>query len=295
MPGLGGLPPIPPGQTVLIAGPTASGKSALAMRIAQDQGGVIVNADASQVYDCWRLITARPTPEDEARVAHALYGHVAFDASYSAGHWLREVNEVLNRQQRAIIVGGTGLYFSALTQGMADIPPTPPRVRARGDAMTLAALLDGLDGATRAGLDCDNRARVQRAWEVRTATGRTLPDWQRDTPPPVLPLVRAFPIVFDVDRDWLLQRIGRRFDAMLEQGALEEVASQLDRYDPALPAFRAIGVQELADHLRGKTTLDQARAAVTIATRRFAKRQRTWFRAKMRHWHRYLPDQAAFR
>lgn len=276
---------------VLIAGPTASGKSALALQIAREQGGVIVNADASQVYDCWRIVTARPSVEEEAQVAHHLYGHVGWQQPYSAGHWLRDVSPFLNRPERPIIVGGTGLYFSTLTRGMANIAPIPAEIRLGGDALSLEALLSDLDPLTIDAIDVANRARVQRAWEVQTATGRSILDWQADTPPPVLALSDCFPIVFDVARDWLLARIMRRFDVMLQQGALDEVAAMLDRFDPTLPAFRAIGVPEIAAHLRGEITLDQARDRAGIATRQFAKRQRTWFRSKMQDWHHVVPDE----
>lgn len=276
---------------VLIAGPTASGKSALALQIAREQGGVIVNADASQVYDCWRIVTARPSVEEEAQVAHHLYGHVGWQQPYSAGHWLRDVTPFLNRPERPIIVGGTGLYFSTLTRGMANIAPIPAEIRLGGDALSLEALLSDLDPLTIDAIDVANRARVQRAWEVQTATGRSILDWQADTPPPVLALSDCFPIVFDVARDWLLARIMRRFDVMLQQGALDEVAAMLDRFDPTLPAFRAIGVPEIAAHLRGEITLDQARDRACIATRQFAKRQRTWFRSKMLDWHHFVPDE----
>ncbi|MEX0364803.1 MAG: tRNA (adenosine(37)-N6)-dimethylallyltransferase MiaA [Ruegeria sp.] len=279
------LPPIPADMPVLIAGPTASGKSALALAIAERHGGVIVNADASQVYDCWRVITARPSAQEEAQAQHQLYGHVPYDAPYSAGHWLREVLPLLSGPQRPIITGGTGLYFKALTEGMAEIPATPPEIRAEADAMTHEALLAGLDAATASGLDQQNRARVQRAWEVQRATGHPLSQWQAETPPPALPLSDAVPLVFDVDKDWLLDRITRRFDQMLQQGALDEVAAMRDRYDPALPSCKAIGVPELMAHLDGTLTLDQARERAGISTRQFAKRQRTWFRARMQGWH----------
>lgn len=290
MQGLSELPPIPDGRPVLIAGPTASGKSALALAIAQAYGGVVVNADASQVYACWRVITARPSPGDETRAPHRLYGHVRWNAPYSAGHWLREVEPLLAGPERPIITGGTGLYFTALTEGLADIPPTTPDLRARADAMPLAALLAGLDARTAAGLDRANRARVQRAWEVQAATGRGLADWQAETPPPLLPLADAVPLLVDVPRERLSQRIARRFDAMLAGGALDEVAAMQPRYDPALPACRAIGVPELIAHLRGEITLDAARLRATVATRQFAKRQRGWFRARMRDWHRIGSD-----
>lgn len=287
---LAGLPEITPDRPVLIAGPTASGKSALALEIAREHGGVIVNADASQVYDCWRVITARPSLDEERQVPHHLYGHVAWDAKYSAGHWLREVTDLLGRRERPIIVGGTGLYFMALTRGMTDIPAIPPAIRDAGDNLTRETMLAGLDARTLALIDQNNRARVQRAWEVQQATGRGLADWQAATPPPVLAPDRAHPLVFDVPKDWLEARIARRFDAMLEQGALDEVTAMLDRYDPTMPACRAIGVPELVAHLRGEISLDQARTRTHIATRRFAKRQRTWFRSKMADWHKVRVD-----
>lgn len=278
------LPDISPEQPVLIAGPTASGKSALALEIADRQGGVIVNADASQVYDCWRVITACPSVEEEARHPHRLYRHQPFDATYSAGHWLREVTPLLSGSERPIIVGGTGLYFQTLTRGMADIPPTPPEIRAQADQIPLEQLRADLDDRTAAGLDLLNRARVQRAWEVQRATGRSIADWQAETPPPLLDADTCAALVFDVDKDWLQDRIERRFDLMLDQGALEEVAAMADRYDPTLPSCRAIGVPELMAHLQGALSLDEARDKATIATRQFAKRQRTWFRSKMRDW-----------
>lgn len=286
---LNGVPEIPPDAPVLIAGPTASGKSALALRIARDQGGVIVNADASQVYDCWRIVTARPSRDEAAQAPHRLYGHVAWDAAYSAGHWLREMLPLMDGRQRPIIVGGTGLYFMALTEGLAAIPATPPEVRTRADAMPLAELLCGIDERTAAGLDRHNRARVQRAWEVQQSTGRSLADWQAATPPPALPTTDAVPLLLDAPKDWLDRRIARRFDAMIAQGALDEVAAMRERYDAELPSCRAIGVPELMAHVRGEITLDEARQRAGIATRQFAKRQRTWFRARMRRWTRVCP------
>lgn len=284
------LPELRADMPVLIAGPTASGKSALALAIAERQGGVIVNADASQVYDCWRLITARPSVEEEARAPHRLYGHQPWDAAYSAGDWLREVAPLLREGPRPIIVGGTGLYFSALTEGMAAIPPVPPEVRAEADALNLDSLRAGVDPGTLAGIDQLNRARVQRAWEVERATGRPLAAWQAETPPPLLPLEQAQPLVLDAPKDWLDPRIARRFDLMLEQGALDEVAAMRGRYDPARPSCKAIGVPELMAHLNGELTLAEARERAVVATRQFAKRQRTWFRARMRRWHRIAPE-----
>lgn len=275
---------IPADRPVLIAGPTASGKSELALRIAEAQGGVIVNADASQVYGCWQVLTARPSPEDTARAPHTLYGHVDWRQSYSTGHWLREVEPLLARGARPIIVGGTGLYFRALTEGMAEIPASDPEVRAQGDTLPLEALLAALDADTRARIDVQNRARVQRAWEVQTSTGRGLAAWQDDTPAPLLPAETAARFVFDAPKDWLEPRIRLRIDRMLAGGALDEVQAMHAAYTPDLPAFRAIGVPELMDHLNGRCTLDQARERMAIATRQYAKRQRTWFRARMQGW-----------
>ncbi|MEM8732259.1 MAG: tRNA (adenosine(37)-N6)-dimethylallyltransferase MiaA [Pseudomonadota bacterium] len=288
------LPQIPPDACVLIAGPTASGKSALALEIAQRHGGIVVNADASQVYGCWRVITARPSFVEETLAEHALYGHVDWPVTYSAGHWLRDVTALIaafeaGQAPRPIITGGTGLYFQSLTVGMADIPATPAEIRAQADRLTLDVLRDGLDAATAGRIDLDNRARVQRAWEVQRATGQGLARWQDMTPPPRLPIARAVPIVFDVEKGWLEARIRTRFDSMLEAGALDEVAAMRPHFDPGLPAFRAIGVPELVAYLDGEITLDIARERVSVATRQFAKRQRTWFRSKMAEWVHYRP------
>ncbi|MCG7492605.1 tRNA (adenosine(37)-N6)-dimethylallyltransferase MiaA [Thalassobius sp. Cn5-15] len=283
---------ISPEQPVLIAGPTASGKSALALEVAMRQGGVVINADAIQVFANWRVLTARPPVEDEARAAHLLYGHIAGDAEYSVGHWLREVAPLLEGQ-RPIIVGGTGLYFTALTEGLANIPPTPPEVRALADRRLAEegreALLAELDAASRNYIDQMNPMRVQRAWEVLQTTGKGIRAWQLDTPPPLLPLAKCFPVVFDVDKNWLNTRIAQRFDLMLEQGALEEAEANLPTWNPAHLSAKAIGAPELIAHLQGTLTLDQAREAATIATRQFAKRQRTWFRARMKAWAGYTP------
>lgn len=283
-------------RPVLIAGPTASGKSALALRIAEAQGGVIVNADAIQVFANWRVLTARPSAQDEARVPHLLYGHVAGDAPYSVGHWLREVAPVLRSGPRPIIVGGTGLYFTALTEGLAEIPTLPDHVRpeatARLRAGGIAALLADLDEATLARIDRQNPMRVQRAWEVWHGTGRGLAEWQDATPPPLLPLSDTIPILVDAPKDWLNARIAGRFAAMLAEGALEEARANLTSWNPDHLSSKAIGAPELIAHLQGRMTLAAAQEAATIATRQFAKRQRTWFRARMRDWPVYRPESA---
>ena len=278
---------IPFDRPVLIAGPTASGKSALAARIAQAQGGVIVNADAMQVYDGWRILTARPSAAEEAAIPHALYGHVPFDGDYSVGAWLRDLRPILAAGARPIIVGGTGLYFRALTEGLAEIPETPPDIRAAAEARAPADLLADLaagDPELAARIDTRNTARVRRGWEVLQATGRPLSVWQAETAPPDLPLAQVTALVIDADRDWLQARIKTRFDAMLAQGALEEARANLPRWSQARGAAKAIGAPELIAHLQGRMTLDDARDAAVIATRQFAKRQRTWFRARMGDW-----------
>ena len=275
-----------PDRPVLLAGPTASGKSALALQIAEAQGRAVVNADALQVHDAFRILTARPSPEDEARAPHRLYGHVPWGAPHSAGHWLREVVPLLAQHPAPVIVGGTGLHFAVLTEGLAEIPPVPPEIRARADATPLAAMLAELDPATRGRIDAANRARVQRAWEVARATGRGLAAWQAGTGPPALPLARAHALWLDPGREALAARIASRFDAMLAAGALEEVRAAAPRWDPALPAARAIGAAELMAHLRGRATLEEAREAAVTATRRYAKRQRSWARSRMGGWGR---------
>jgi tRNA dimethylallyltransferase len=281
---------ISPARPVLIAGPTATGKSALALAIARAQGGVIVNADALQVYANWHILSARPDPKDTAQIPHRLYGHVGARQAYSVGHWLREIAGLLQSGDRLIVTGGTGLYFTALTQGLADIPATPPRIRQEADRRLredgIDALLDALDADTHARIDTRNPMRVQRAWEVQQTTGRGLAAWQDMTPAPLLPLAACQPLLVEADTEWLNARIARRFDRMLEAGALDEVRANLADWDPARPSSRAIGASELAGYLRGETTLDQAREGATIATRQFAKRQRTWFRARMQSWRR---------
>lgn len=291
------LPPnLPdPDRPVLLAGPTASGKSALALAIAAVQGRTVVNADALQVHAALPILTARPGPADLAAAPHALYGHVPPGADYSVGHWLREVAPLLALRPAPVIVGGTGLYFTALTEGLAWIPPVPPEVRAQADRLLaaggIAALLPGLDAATAARIDLKNPARVQRAWEVLAATGRGLADWQADTGPPLLPPGQAERWVLDPGAA-LAARIATRFDAMLATGALQEVRNSLPDWpepdDPAPPPLwtRAIGAPELVAHLRGQMSLSQARDTAIAATRRYAKRQRTWFRNRFGDWQR---------
>lgn len=271
---------------VLVAGPTASGKSALAMDLAARDGRLIVNADALQVYENWRILTARPSTSDEGALPHGLYGHVPRDAVYSVGHWLREVAPLLSRP--LVIVGGTGLNFNALTRGLAEIPETPPSVRAEADARIAglgpAALLSELDSVTAARIDRHNPVRIQRAWEVQRTTGRGLASWQDDTPAPLLPILHADPLVLVPEVEWLNDRIDWRFEEMLTQGALDEARANLAGWDPKHPSAKAIGGPELIAHLRGEMSLSAATEAAKLASRQYAKRQRTWFRSNMTGW-----------
>ena len=282
---------ITPNKPVLIAGPTASGKSALALEIAQKQGGIIVNADALQVFDGWRILTARPDDGDLELAEHALYGHIAFDSNYSVGHWLRDVAPYLTNGQRPIIVGGTGLNFNALTSGLVDIPTTPDTLRMQGNELSLHDLLSKLDPETTARIDTQNRVRVQRAWEVLQNTGRGMADWQDDTPPALLPADQAICITLDAPKEWLNDRIARRFDQMLEQGALEEARAMLPQWNRDHLSSKAIGAVELIAYLRQEMSLRDARAAAILASRQYAKRQRTWFRSRHKSWHHIPADQ----
>ena len=277
---------ISPEQHVLIAGPTASGKSELALAIAQRQGGIVVNADALQVFDGWRILTARPDTAACARARHALYGHVPFACGYSVGQWLRDLAPFMD--QRLVIVGGTGLYFHALTAGLADIPEIPAFVRTeaqtRLNAHGPAALLAEVHPQTVCRIDPSNPARVCRAWEVERATGQPLHAWHDATPAPLLPLAQVCALLIKAPKVWLDPRIAHRFERMVEAGVLAEARRNLARWDPHLAAARAIGARELIAHVRGQLTLEQARTAICLATRQYAKRQRTWFRARMRAW-----------
>ncbi|MDO5529985.1 MAG: tRNA (adenosine(37)-N6)-dimethylallyltransferase MiaA [Paracoccus sp. (in: a-proteobacteria)] len=277
-------------RDVLIAGPTASGKSALAMEIAARQGGIVVNADALQIWSCWRVLTARPSAADEAAVPHRLYGHVRPQQSYSVGDWLRDVAALKRRGEgRLIITGGTGLYLSTLTQGLAYVPPIPQAIRAEGDALLaesggLARMVAGLDPATRAKTDLANPARVQRAWEVLRATGRGLASWQAETPPPLIEPASAERVVLVADRDWLARRIAQRFALMWDGGAVDEVRAMLPDWRDGAQWTRAIGAPEIASYLRGESSAEEAREAAIIATRQYAKSQRIWFRGRMKSW-----------
>ena len=283
-------------SAVLIAGPTASGKSALALEVAGSLGGVIVNADSMQVYRDLRVITARPTADDEARAPHKLYGFVDAAENYSVGRWYRDVEDALKeigKQGRVpILVGGTGLYFKALTSGLAAVPPIPADIRAgvRGrlqheGAPALHAELMRLDPATAQRVTANDRSRISRALEVVLATGRALSDWHREGLPPLIDPARAVKVFITCERKELVRRIEVRFDAMIKSTALDEVRRLAERrLDPALPAMKAHGVPWLIRHLNGEISREEAIAGAVMDTRRYAKRQLTWFRNQMNDW-----------
>lgn len=289
---------------MLIAGPTASGKSALALALADSLGGTIVNADSMQVYGGLRIITARPSLGEESRAPHVLYGHVDAGEIYSTGRWLADVAEAVKAIAAAgrvpIIVGGTGLYFKALTQGLAAVPPIPPdiraAVRARLEVDGIAPLyveLTARDPVASARLMPLDRARIARALEVVLATGRSLTDWHKEGLPPLLDAERAVKIFVTCERKELVTRIEQRFAAMMEAGALDEVRALAARnLNPLLPAMKAHGVPWLIRHLKGELPLDEAVEGSIMDTRRYAKRQLTWFRGQMKDWTAAPPEQA---
>jgi tRNA dimethylallyltransferase len=291
-------------NAVLIAGPTASGKSALALELARATGGVIVNADSMQVYRDLRIITARPTPEQEALNPHRLYGHVDAAVNFSAGHWVSDAAKAL-AQARAqdalpIFVGGSGLYFKALTRGLSAVPPIAPEiregVRARLERDGVEALHGELARRDPAGaerLKPRDRTRIARALEVIEATGRSLTSWHHDGLPPLLPPGTFSALFLASDRDALYARIDARFAAMLQAGALQEVAAlAARRLDPLLPAMKAHGVPALIRHLKGEITLEEAAAIGRADTRHYAKRQFTWFRHQLPEFSWVKPEEA---
>jgi tRNA dimethylallyltransferase len=291
-------------KAILIAGPTASGKSALALAQAEKLDGTIINADSMQVYRDLRIITARPTALEERRVPHRLYGHIDAAENYSVGRWCADVVDALAATRRAartaIIVGGTGLYFNALTRGLADVPPIPlqvrDEVRARLAGEGVAALhaeLKWRDPAAAARLMPGDRARITRALEVVLATGRSLLEWHEQGKPPSLDPTRAAKVFLMPDRDHLMRRIDARFDAMMEEGAMEEVRMLTTRHlDPDLPAMKAHGVPWLIRHLKGEMTLAAAVEEAKRDTRQYTKRQATWFRNQLPEFQWVEPAQA---
>jgi tRNA dimethylallyltransferase len=291
-------------KAVLIAGPTASGKSALALELARTHDAVIINTDSMQVYRDLRVITARPTPAEEAGVPHRLYGHVDAAVNFSAGAWVADASNVLaeaRAQKRLpIFVGGSGLYFKALTRGLSAVPPILPEVRdgvrarlERDGVEALHAELALVDPASAERLKPRDRTRIARALEVVEATGRSLTDWHRDGLPPLLPPDQFSALFLAPERDDLYARIDARFDTMLNAGALKEVgALAARRLDPLLPAMKAHGVPALIRHLAGEISLEEAAVIGRADTRHYAKRQFTWFRHQLPEFEWVKPETA---
>lgn len=278
-------------SVLLIAGPTASGKSAVAIAQAQARGGVIINADSMQVYRELRILTARPSEEEEQRVPHRLFGHIGGAEAYSTAAWLAEAEIEIQKSwangQLPIICGGTGLYFTALEQGLAKLPTIDPEIREKwrnfqGD---LHQELQQRHPESAARLNAADRQRIIRSLEVFESTGRPLIEWQKIAQQEsVLRYCNVERIFMNVPREELYARAGRRFDAMIEQGAVEEIRA-LPNLDSAQPLMKAIGVPELLSHLKGELSLEDAKTKAKTATRNYIKRQMTWFRGQMKNWH----------
>jgi tRNA dimethylallyltransferase len=292
------------GRAVLIAGPTASGKSALALALAEKCGGTVINTDSMQVYRDLRVITARPTVDEEARVPHRLYGHRDAAMNCSVGTWLDDAAAALAeaREQKRVpvFIGGTGLYFKALLRGLSNVPPVPAEVReavreklVREGIEALHAELVRRDPVMGERLKPRDRARVSRALEVIEATGRSIDDWHAHGLPPLLSPANVTAIFLAPDRAELYARIDRRFAAMLERGALEEVAALAKRgLDPILPAMKAHGVPALIRHRNGEISLAEAATIGATDTRHYAKRQFTWFRHQLPEFAWVTPAEA---
>jgi tRNA dimethylallyltransferase len=286
---------------VLIAGPTASGKSAAALELAERLRGTVVNADSMQVYRELAVLTARPSAADMASAPHRLYGMVSAAEAYSVGRWLEETARVIAEASRAgrvpILVGGTGLYFKALTEGLAPIPDVPPEIREhwreRAAALSAEQLhreLAARDPAMAARLKPTDPQRIVRALEVVDATGVSLAEWQGASAKPVLPPEGVVRVVVAPERQPLYAAIDTRFESMIGQGALDEVKALIALgLDPGLPAMRAHGVRELGAYLAGTQSLDEAIAKAKTESRRYAKRQMTWARRFMTEWD-WVPD-----
>ena len=289
---------------ILIAGPTASGKSALALRLARTLDGVVINADSMQVYADLRIITARPSLDDEVRVPHRLFGMIDGATPYSVTLWLADVAQALAAVQASgrvpIVVGGTGLYFKALLQGLSDIPPVPDAIRSEIRAWAaglpperLHAELARRDPLMAAHLRPSDPQRVTRALEVLAATGESLVTFQRKREPPLLDAARCVGVALTIDRPTLRERIDRRFETMMAAGALDEARVFAARtLDPSLPAMRAIGVPPLLDHLAGRISLAEAVARGQADTRRYIKRQETFLRHQLPSLVNIAPSEA---
>lgn len=291
-------------KPILLTGCTASGKSNLAKELAALTPSIIINADALQVYECWKIISARPTQKEMDDFKHVLYGHVNCSTTYNVASWLDEVQPWLryarDNELRPIIVGGTGLYFSLLTEGISKIPPISTAIREKSNKLLrkkpeqLLSDLKNRDFETFVNIDHSNFSRIQRAWEVLHETGKGITFWQKDSPPPTLSLKNTIPVILDVNISTLETNIEKRFKKMVDLGVIDEIKEAFKNRMLSLEnkaAFRAIGVKEIKQFIDRKLDLKGLEDSVIIKTRQYAKRQRTWFRNKFKGWKIMSSDQ----
>jgi tRNA dimethylallyltransferase len=292
-----------PIKGIAIAGQTASGKSALAMKLARQLNGLIINADSAQVYADLRILTARPSPEDEKSVPHALYGAIDGGVSFSAADWAKAAAQIVQKNEGKffpILVGGSGLYFRALFEGLAELPPIPGGIRQKWrlraqvtPAPDLHDELSSLDPQTASRIAPTDKQRTLRALEVIEATGRSLSEIQAQTARPLLDPAKWLRIILIAGRKELEARIAQRLSKMREQGAVEEIKALLARkLDPMLPVMKAIGVPEFSAYLNNETSAEEAAEKIVLATRQYAKRQETWFRNQMPGWQQLTAEEA---
>ena len=286
-------------KIILISGPTASGKSNFAIKVAKKVNGEIINADSMQVYKKIKILTARPNKEEQKNIKHHLYGVIDLNKNFSTGQWLKLtidlINNIRKRKKVPILVGGTGLYFQLLLNGIAEIPDISTEIRLEADQLEqtkgkaiFAKELIQIDNRILDRIDLKNPVRTRRAWEVISETGKSLADWQDATPAPLLSLDKCIPINLVSNTNWLNNRIDKRFNIMMEKGALKECENilKLGLWDEHHPSCKAIGAKELISHLQNGDNLKDAISLAIIQTRQYAKRQRTWFRSKMLQWHK---------
>ena len=284
-------------KPILIAGATASGKSELGIKLAQKYNGVIINADALQIYKQWKILSARPDDIEITKCPHSLYGHINIGNKYSSGHWLKDVKLELNKAHddglRPILLGGTGLYFQLLLNGIADVPVISDKVKSEADKIEqsegkqeFSKILQDLDKKIIKRIDIKNPVRTRRAWEVITETGKSLADWQDETPAPIINFDDCIPLNLICDTVWLNNRIDKRFEIMIKNGAIEECKKvlELGLWEENHPSCKAIGAKELISHIVNGDDIKIAIQEAKTQTRQYAKRQRTWFRSKMKKW-----------
>ena len=289
-------------QIILISGPTASSKSKIALELAARLGGIIINADALQVYSCWKILSARPDFDNTPpNIPHHLYGHVSCLEKYSVGVWIEEVGSLLQkfRGNPIIIIGGTGLYFHALTNGLSPIPTIKKEIQeesqilySTGKFSQILAELKKSDPKSYEYIDRENPRRIQRAWEVFKSTGKGLHDWNEVTTKPLVDSNKSWNILLEVDKSELENRIRSRLLTMIDRGAIAECRKNLSIIESNLPSGKVIGAKEFAQYLKGNCSKEYAIEQACITTRQYAKRQKTWFRNKFSFWQNYSVKEA---